>query len=114
MLFKGLLVPLVYRFRPNGSDPDTAIFDLMLLADVPAGSPRPPPAEVFEMGDMTYRDLTQMGPFFGLVYDQDTGNLGYQQKGMKTLDREELTLGCYQESRIRHFEALVDRYVAGA
>lgn len=113
ILFRGLLVPLVYRFRPHGNDPDQCVFDLILLADTPANGARPEAAPVFEMGDMAYRDLTQMGPFFGMVYDQDTGNLAAQQKGLKTMLQPELTLARYQESRIRHFEGLIDAYVAG-
>jgi hypothetical protein len=111
VLFRGLLVPLVYRFRPNGNDPNSAIFDLILLADTPAGQPRPDAAPVFEMGDLRYSELEGMGEFFGKVYDQDTGNLGAQQKGFKTLAKSQLLLSRYQESRIRHFEAVIDEFL---
>ena len=112
VLFKGLSVPTVYRFRPNGNDPDTCIFDLYVLLPVPEGVKRPAPAEMFEMGDMAYSELPGFNTFFGVTYDQDTGNLGRQQRGMKTLLREEVTLGHYQESRLRHFQNTIDHYLA--
>nr|WP_087574137.1 aromatic ring-hydroxylating dioxygenase subunit alpha [Sphingomonas sp. CDS-1] len=112
VLFKGLMVPTVYRFRPNGNDPDSCIFDLYLLLEVPEGEARPEPAMVFDMGEMSYAELPGLGHFFGTTYDQDTSNLGMQQKGMKTLLQDELVLGQYQESRLRHFEKMVDQYLA--
>jgi len=111
VLFKGLAVPTVYRFRPNGNDPDTCLFDLYLLLEYPEGQPRPEPEPVFEMGDMTYSELPGLGHFFGVTYDQDTGNLGLQQRGMKTLEQDQLVLARYQESRLRHFQNMIDVYI---
>ncbi|MET0546463.1 MAG: aromatic ring-hydroxylating dioxygenase subunit alpha [Caulobacterales bacterium] len=114
VLFDGLGVPTVYRFRPNGNDPDTCIFDLYVLLEYPEGTERPPAAEVFEMGDMSYTELSAakgFDRFFGVTYDQDTGNLGRQQKGMKTLERDELLLAQYQESRLRHLHEMISLYV---
>lgn len=116
-LFDGLGVPVIYRFRPNGNDPDTCIFDLYMLLEFPDGSERPEPAEVFEMGDMNYQQLTELkgfDKFFGVTYDQDTGNLGRQQRGMKTLERDDLLFAGYQESRLRHFQEMITRYVSEA
>lgn len=112
VLFKGLMVPTVYRFRPNGNDPDSCIFDLFLLLELPEGTERPEPAPVFEMGDMHYADLPGLGAFFGTTYDQDTSNLGLQQQGMKTLEQDQLVLAHYQESRLRHFQNMIDHYLA--
>jgi phenylpropionate dioxygenase-like ring-hydroxylating dioxygenase large terminal subunit len=114
VLFHGLLVPIVYRFRPNGNDPDTCIFDLLVLRDIPQGAVRPESAAVFEMGEMRYGELKGLGEFFGTTYDQDTGNLGRQQRGLKTLSRTEIVLGQYQESRLRHFQRTIDGYLARA
>lgn len=111
VLFKGLAVPTVYRFRPNGNDPDSCIFDLYLLLEYPEGQPRPEPAPVTEMGAMAYSELPGLGRFFGITYDQDTSNLGLQQRGMKTMLQDDFTLAEYQESRLRHFNAMIDRYL---
>jgi phenylpropionate dioxygenase-like ring-hydroxylating dioxygenase large terminal subunit len=112
VLFHGLFVPTMYRFRPNGNDPDTCIFDLFLLRDIPEKAARPAPASVFEMGEMPYTQIQGLGEFFGTTYDQDTSNLGRQQRGMKALLQKEQTLGRYQESRLRHFQNTIDRYLA--
>jgi len=42
--------------------------------------------------------------------DQDTENLTLQQRGLEASKKRGLTLGNYQEVRIRHFEQAVDRY----
>ena len=53
-----------------------------------------------------------MEPGFGRILDQDTDNLLAQQEGLETSVKDGITLGNYQEIRIRHFEMAVDRYVA--
>jgi len=47
-----------------------------------------------------------------LILDQDTDNLYAQQEGLETSAKAGITLGDYQEIRIRHFERAIDRYVA--
>lgn len=111
VLFKGIAVPTVYRFRPNGNDPDSCIFDLLLLADIPEGQPRPEAAPVLEMGDLNYVDAPGLNHFFGTTYDQDTSNLGMQQRGMKSMQQNNLVFARYQESRLRHFHMMIDRYL---
>ena len=44
MPWAGFLTPIVYRFRPNGDDPDSCVIDIMLLEPLPADGPRPAPA----------------------------------------------------------------------
>lgn len=53
-----------------------------------------------------------MDPGFGKILDQDTDNLHAQQQGLETSVKGGITLGNYQEIRIRHFEAAIDKYVA--
>ena len=48
--------------------------------------------------------------WLGAVYDQDTGNLQLQQQGLKAT-RKGITLGNYQESRIRRFHLTLDEYL---
>ena len=49
---------------------------------------------------------------FALIIDQDTENLVLQQEGLEASAKSGLTLGNYQEIRIRHFEQAIDRYMA--
>ena len=53
-----------------------------------------------------------MGPGFGAILDQDTDNLFLQQEGLEASAKPGITLGNYQEIRIRHFEKAVDKYMA--
>ena len=49
---------------------------------------------------------------FGGILDQDTDNLFLQQEGIEASAKRGLTLGNYQEIRVRHFEKAVDKYMA--
>jgi phenylpropionate dioxygenase-like ring-hydroxylating dioxygenase large terminal subunit len=102
--------PLVYRFRPNGDDPDSSVMDVMLLEPVPA-SGRPPAAttRVLEPGE-TWADAPELG-YLGRILNQDHATLGRIQRGLKASVRPTLTLAHYQESRIRHFHATLASYV---
>ena len=45
------------------------------------------------------------------IFEQDVSNMPRVQKGMHMLEKG-VTLGNYQESRLRHMHRLLDRYVA--
>ena len=53
-----------------------------------------------------------MDPGFGGIMDQDTENLFMQQEGLEASAKHGLTLGNYQEIRVRNFERTVDKYIA--
>jgi hypothetical protein len=40
---------MVYRFRPNGDDVDSSIFDLMILEPLAAGATHPEPPEAIRV-----------------------------------------------------------------
>ena len=48
-LFPGVSLPMVYRFRPNGMDPDSAIFDLLFLEELAPGQERPEAPEPYKI-----------------------------------------------------------------
>jgi len=102
--------PLVYRFRPNGNDPDSSIVDIMVLQPVPA-SGRPPAARVhvLEPGE-TFLDAPELG-YIGRILNQDFSTLPRVQRGLRASVRRDMTLAHYQESRIRHFHATLASYV---
>ncbi|HEY2503706.1 MAG TPA: RHO alpha subunit C-terminal catalytic domain-containing protein, partial [Mycobacterium sp.] len=63
--------PIVYRFRPNGLDPDSSIVDVMLMSPVPEGlAERPPPAAVHWLESDDWREAPELG-LLGLVFNQD-------------------------------------------
>ena len=111
-VFPGLSLPMVYRFRPLGMDPNRSLFDLLYLRPVPRSGKRPEPPEPVRIGiNDSYSTVPGMDPGMAHVYDQDTGNLGLQQEGFHTSKKRGQTLGNYQEVRIRHFHGTVDKYV---
>lgn len=114
-LFPGVSLPMIYRFRPIGSDPSRTLFDLVFLKLVPPGTPLDHPPEPVRVGvDQSYADAPGMNPGLGAVYDQDTDNLAMQYRGFQGSAKRGQTLGHYQEARIRRFHQTIDDYLAGA
>ena len=52
-----------------------------------------------------------MGEGLARVFDQDGSNLPQVQKGLKASKKGTITLGNYQEVRIRHFHQTLDKYL---
>lgn len=112
-LFPSLLFPMVYRFRPNGNDPDSTIFDLFFLQPLPDSGERPEPAEMVELGfEQSFHEVPGFDPGLATIYDQDTGNLQGQQRGFKSSTKPGQTLGNYQEIRARLLHRTIDKYFA--
>ena len=111
-VFPGVSFPMVYRFRPDKDDHRRSLFEVWFLRPVPEIGGRPPTAEPILLGDeQSFAEVEGMDPGFAQILDQDTANLSLQQEGIETSARAQLTLGNYQEIRIRNFERSVDRYM---
>ena len=111
-LFPTLLFPMIYRFRPNGDDPDTTIFDLLYLQPVPESGERPEPPEPIDLDfSQSFHDVPGFDPGLATIYDQDTGNLIAQQRGFKASLKRGETLGNYQEVRVRQLHQTIDKYI---
>ena len=112
-LFPGISLPMVYRFRPDRDDHRKCLYEVFFLRPVPKEGERPEPAEPIHLGDdQSFTEAEGMDPGFGQILDQDTDNLRLQQEGIEASAKKGLTLGNYQEIRVRHFEHAVDKYVA--
>jgi phenylpropionate dioxygenase-like ring-hydroxylating dioxygenase large terminal subunit len=116
VLFPGISLPMVYRFRPIGSDPNRTLFEILFMRPKPNGAAMPEPPEPFLVReDQSYASAPGFDAAMGHVYDQDTDNLRAQQQGFRASATGVQQLGNYQESRIRHFQMVVDKYLsAGA
>lgn len=113
MPWAGYLTPFAYRFRPDGHDPDSCIVDIMKLDPVPEDGPRPEAAKTRYLGEgETWADASELG-VFGRVFNQDGSTFGRVQRGLRASAKSSTTLSRYQESRIRHFHATLDAYIAG-
>ena len=109
----GVGQPIQYVWRPNGSDPNTSVMDVMFLMPLPASGERPPAVAVHELDpDEPWSNARELGKY-GPVLDQDTPNFIRMQKGMKA-GRKGNSYSYYQESKIRHFHNTLDRYLGVA
>lgn len=108
----GQALPICYRFRPNGDDPETSIMEIMFLfSKAPDGShPAPAPIRWLDVAE-SWSDAPELGSA-AMVADQDTENLMRIQRGLRASKKPGVTLARYQESRIRHFHATLDAYLA--
>ena len=112
-LFPGLSLPMVYRFRPLGNDPDRALFELLFLRPSPKGAAPPPPATPVRLSaEDSWARVPGFDPAFAYVYDQDTGNLRNQQMGFYAARKQGATLANRQEVRVRHLNQTIDKYIA--
>ena len=112
-ILPGISLPLVYRFRPDPRDHRTCLYEIMYLRPKPRdGSDYAPAEPVHLTAEQAFGEAEGMDKGFALIIDQDTENLVLQQEGLEASAKSGLTLGNYQEIRIRHFEQAIDRYMA--
>jgi hypothetical protein len=104
---------ITYRHRPNGDDVDSCIMDIYLLTRYPEGTESPEDATTLRLGiDQPFSDAGEvLGAGLANVFNQDGANLPQVQKGMKASKKGTVTLGNYQEVRIRHFHQTLDKYI---
>jgi phenylpropionate dioxygenase-like ring-hydroxylating dioxygenase large terminal subunit len=102
---------ITYRFRPNGDDHRSCIMDVLLLS--PFQGRRPPPVAERRLGpDEPWRGAVDELGSLARVFDQDEFNLEAVQKGLRTTRKRGISFAVYQESKIRHFHHLLDRWLA--
>jgi phenylpropionate dioxygenase-like ring-hydroxylating dioxygenase large terminal subunit len=103
---------IVYRFRPNGDDHRSSIMEVLFLS--PFSGERPPPAPVHVLGpDDPWVDAPELG-MLAKVFEQDTFNMANIQLGLETTFKPGITLGNYQESKVRWLHQLLSEWVDGA
>ncbi len=94
---------IFYRFRPNGDDHETCIFEVMLFPPAPDPDNRPPIATITDLGfDDDWTTATELGAL-AKVFQQDSLNLPHVQTGLKAQEQQEVIFASYNESKIRHF-----------
>jgi phenylpropionate dioxygenase-like ring-hydroxylating dioxygenase large terminal subunit len=112
-VFPGISLPMVYRFRPNGNDVDSCIFDLMFLSLTKPGETPPKAPDPIKIGVETpFVDVPDMAQGLAYIYDQDVDNLDMQTRGIKASRKTGQTLGNYQEVRIRAMRQTLDKYLS--
>jgi Rieske 2Fe-2S family protein len=94
---------ILFRFRPNGKDPDTCLYDVMFLHRFGEGEEVP---EVQHEFYAKWEDHDGWGPTIG----QDLSNMGHVQTGLHQTSFAALRLN-RQEAGVRNFEKFIDRHV---
>ncbi len=107
----GQALPITYRFRPLGDDPERSIMEIMFLFSKREDGSHPDPASITWLGeDEPWSNAPELGSA-AVVADQDTENLKRIQRGLRASKKPGVTLGRYQESRIRHYHHTLDAYM---
>jgi len=104
---------IIYRFRPDGNNPESAIVEIMMLHRYDKSQPKPAPAPVHEMpDDGDWADAEELGGL-GAVFDQDMLNIPYVQQGVRiaSATKGAISIGDFQESRIRDLHRNLERYI---
>ena len=100
---------IVYRFRPNGDNPDECLMEAMLLGPWPEGKPKPPPKPVHILApEDSWTKAPELGSL-AKIFDQDCGNFPSVQLGLKTKQPDHIWYSAYQESIIRNFHRNYER-----
>lgn len=100
---------IVYRFRPNGDQHESSIMEVFLLS--PFEGERPPPAEIEWISEGgSWTESSVLG-ITSRILDQDTNNIPQVQIGLRSAPMTGLPFSIYQESKIRHWHSVLDRYL---
>ena len=100
---------IVYRFRPNGDDHRSSIMEVIFVS--PYIGERPPPAPVHWLTkDELFTDAPELG-MLAKVFNQDLFNMAKVQSGLEATRKPGITLGTYQESKVRWLHGKLDQYV---
>ncbi|HEX9258216.1 MAG TPA: aromatic ring-hydroxylating dioxygenase subunit alpha [Acidimicrobiales bacterium] len=100
---------ITYRFRPNGDRHDQSIMECMFL--VPFVGERPPAVPVHWLGmDDPWTDAPELG-MLAMVFTQDSYNLPKVQVGLNSMKKPGVTMGLYQETKLRHFHYLYEQWL---
>jgi nitrite reductase/ring-hydroxylating ferredoxin subunit len=97
---------IIFRVRPDGLDPDSAIKDTWFLEWPRPGAVRKRAQRRF-FPDWTERD-------WGIITNQDYANMEHVQIGMKSRGGPGLRFNRRQESNVLHMHLVIDRYLTGS
>jgi phenylpropionate dioxygenase-like ring-hydroxylating dioxygenase large terminal subunit len=111
MPWAGYTTPLTYRFRPNGTDHESSLMDVILLEPFADDGPRPAPVPTRHLAEgQSWADAPELG-YLGRILNQDTATLARVQQGLQATAGPDVTLARYQENRIRHFHRTLGQYL---
>ncbi len=98
-------IAILFRVRPNGTDPDSCIKDTWFLQWPSEDKPFERAGRRF-FPEWTERD-------WGEITNQDYANMEHVQIGMKSRGGPPLRLNRRQESNLLHMHRMIDQYLTG-
>ena len=113
-LFPGISLPMVYRFRPDPRDHRMCIYEVLFLRPVPKDGKRPDAgrADSSRRPAIVHRRPKAWIPASARSSTRTRTICSCSRKVSEASAKHGLTLGNYQEIRVRHFEKTVDKYMA--
>ncbi|ATE66328.1 (2Fe-2S)-binding protein [Rhizorhabdus dicambivorans] len=101
---------ICYRMRPI--DPDTTLWEAMMIRIAPKDGPRPAPG-VFRMlkEDEPWSTVIDELGYLATLYDQDMGNMQPCQDGLKALGDGVVQFAHYSETALRNLHRMIDKYI---
>jgi phenylpropionate dioxygenase-like ring-hydroxylating dioxygenase large terminal subunit len=107
----GYALPVIHRFRPNGHDHRSCLWEIMALAAQPEGAALERDVQLTLLPtDRKFADVPELG-FIGHVLDQDVHALTLAQQGAESLGFDGPRFANYQERNLRNFEQHVARLI---
>ena len=106
----GFMPNIVYRWRP-WPDQDSTLMEVRILMRVATDAKATCATMNLIPEDQPWSHAAELGTLAS-IFDQDMANLPFVQEGLKASKTNEVNLGDYQEIRIRHFHATLDKYLA--
>ncbi|MFT6834253.1 MAG: phenylpropionate dioxygenase-like ring-hydroxylating dioxygenase large terminal subunit [Francisellaceae bacterium] len=109
----GFVPNVIYRWLPDGDNPDSCFMDVMILKRVKKDTPKPAgcPTHLLNENEK-WSDAAELGAL-GPIFDQDMGNMPVVQEGMHAAKLKQINLANYQEVRIRHTHTVLNKYMKG-
>jgi phenylpropionate dioxygenase-like ring-hydroxylating dioxygenase large terminal subunit len=102
---------IVYRFRPNGNNPDECIMECMYMAPIPKDGKYPKGVPIHWLSaDDDWVEAPELGTL-AKVFNQDSRNLPFVQEGLHATAKQNLQLASYNETKLRHFHKLLDEWI---
>jgi nitrite reductase/ring-hydroxylating ferredoxin subunit len=112
-LFKwaGNAYPAGYRWRPNGNDPESSIYEIMAFVTFDDGTPLPRDTQLTMIPtERPFADVPGMAGI-GALLDQDVEQVSKMHRGIRSSSFTDITLSNYQERNIRNFHQHLETWL---
>lgn len=102
---------ICYRFRPYGDRHDMSIMECMYLTPYNEEEGKPAAVPIHWLTqEQDWTEAPELGTL-ARVFNQDSFNLPKVQRGLNSMQKPGITLGNYQESKVRHIHWLLSQWI---